>query len=240
MNSPHACPVISMGPLGDILANYGYWIGAPMIAIGAYFAFVAGQFPGVTLLIFTTLAVSLAQLFALYMFVLPSFIPTWTVLIVFSVTLGMGAGLGFGALKWPKIGIVVMGLSIGALLGFMLYYTFLASSVNSTVAKVVTIASAAILTGIMTIVLFDHMVIVTSAVFGAYTLVRGISMYTGGYVNEFEVILANSNGDIGQVQWTTFFFWGLMVVMAIVGVLLQLGNRTAQKEAFNDMNFQTR
>ena len=172
MNSPHACPILSMGPLGDILENHNYWIGVPMLAIGGYLAFVAGKFPGVTLLLFTTLAVSLAQLFALYIWVLPTFAPTWSVLIVFPVTLGMGLGLGYGASKWPKIGIVIMGLSMGCLLGFLVYYMFLASSVNGTAAKVITVGGVMLFSGIIYMVLFDHMIIVTSSIFGAYALVR--------------------------------------------------------------------
>ena len=172
MNSPHACPILSAGPLGEILENYGYWIGIPMLLIGGYLAFAAGQFPGVTLLLFTTLAVCLAQLFALYIWVFPTFFPTWTVLIVFTVTLGMGLGLGYGASKWPKIGIVIMGLSMGCLIGFMLYYAFMASSVNGTLAKILTVGGVALSTGIIYLLLFDQMIIVTSAVFGSYTLVR--------------------------------------------------------------------
>lgn len=240
MNSPHACPVISMGPLGDILDKYNYWIGIPMLAIGGYLSFVAGKFPGVTLLLFTTLAVSLAQLFALYMFVLPSFAPTWSVLIVFPVTLGMGLGLGYGASKWPKIGIVIMGLSMGSLLGFFLYYMFLASSVNGTAAKLITVGGVALFSGIIYVVLFDQMIIVTSAIFGSYILVRAVSMYTGGYVNEFEVLMASENGDISQVRWTTFLFWALMIIMAIVGIKAQLGMRTDTIDAFNELNFRPR
>lgn len=62
-------------------------------------------------------------------------------------------------------------------------------------------------------------------------------MYTGGYVNEFEVIMASNNGDIGQVRWTTFFFWGLMVVMAISGVIMQLGNRKAKADATGNLDY---
>lgn len=240
MNSPHACPVLQMGPLGEILENYNYYIGIPMLLIGGYLAFVAGKFPGVTLLLFTTLAVCLAQLFALYIFVLPAFAPTWSVLIVFPVTLGMGVGLGYGASKWPKIGIVIMGLSMGSLLGFFVYYMFLASSVDSSTAKVITVGGVALFSGIIYVVLFDQMIITTSAIFGSYILIRGLSMYTGGYVNEIEVLMASSNGDITQVRWTTFLFWALMVITAFSGIKAQLANRKETIEAFNDLNFKGR
>jgi hypothetical protein len=57
-------------------------------------------------------------------------------------------------------------------------------------------------------------------------------MYTGGYVNEFEVILAASNGDLGLVRWTTFLFWALMIIVAIVSTKVQLASRTTALDAF--------
>lgn len=65
-------------------------------------------------------------------------------------------------------------------------------------------------------------------------------MYTGGYVNEIEVLMASSNGDIGQVRWTTFLFWALMVITAFSGIKAQLANRKETIEAFNDLNFKGR
>ena len=67
--------------------------------------------------------------------------------------------------------------------------------------------------------LADHMVIITSGIFGAYLFIRGISMYTGGYVNEFTVILATNNGDLGEIKWTMILYWILMVLMAISGIM---------------------
>merc|ERR1712210_248193 len=157
VNSPHACPVLSLGPLGEILTNYNYWLGVSMIAIGGYLCFVGGQFPSVTLLLFTTLAVSIAQIFAIYILVLPSFMPTWSVPIIYFVNLGMGLGLGYGASKWPKIGIVIMGLSMGSLLGFLIYYAFMATSVSTATAKTVTVLGVALASALIYLFLFDHM-----------------------------------------------------------------------------------
>lgn len=190
MNSPHACPVLSSGPLGHALEEAGFWLGIPMLLVGGYLCFVGGRFPGTTLFIFSTLAVSLIQLFFLFLFVLPNFSPIWTVPIVGIVCLGMGLGLGYGAAKWPKIGVMIMGFSLGSLLGFGIYYAFMESSVSTTTAKVITVVGVAVFTAIMYIIMFDYMVIITSAIFGSYILIRGLSMFTGGYINEFTVLMA--------------------------------------------------
>ena len=98
--------------------------------------------------------------------------PSWTVAVVGLVCLSQGVGLGYGAAKWPKIGVMIMGFYLGSLAGFLLYYAFLASSVDTTAAKVITILGVAVFSAILYIVAFDHMVIITSAIFGAYTLIR--------------------------------------------------------------------
>ena len=67
-----------------------------------------------------------------------------------------------------------------------------------------------------------------------------MSLYTGGYVNEFEVIMASTNGDIGEVRWTTFVFWALMIIIAFSGIKAQLANRSETIEAFNELNFKHR
>lgn len=40
-------------------------------------------------------------------------------------------------------------------------------------------------------------------------------MYTGGYVNEFTVLMATNNGDLGDVEWTVYLFWILMGFLII-------------------------
>ena len=172
MNSPYACPVVSLGPLSSFIKDYAYWIGAPLILIGGYLIIFGGQFPGVTLAIFSTLSVALIQLFAIFVAVMPSWSPVWTVPVVGVVCLGMGLGMGYGAAKWPRIGVVIMGLSLGSLLGFLIFWAFLSSAVNTTTARIITVVGVALVTAILYFLLFDQMVIITSAIFGAYILIR--------------------------------------------------------------------
>ena len=181
---------MSTGPLSRFLDEGGYFIGAPMVLIGGYLSFLGGRYPSTTLFIFSTLAVGLMELFMLYIFVLPHFVPVWTVPIAGTVCMCMGLGMGYGAAKWPKIGVMIMGFCLGSLLGFWIYWMFLEFTMSSTIAKTVTVGGVALFTGLMYIIMFDYMVIITSATFGAYILIRGLSMFIGGYVNEFTVVLA--------------------------------------------------
>ena len=172
MNSPFACPVFTTGPLENILNDYSYWFGVPLLLIGGYLAFAGGKFTAVTLFIFSTLAITMSLLFSIYLFLMPSYTPAFTVPIVFIVCLGMGLGMGYGAAKWPKIGVVIMGFALGSMLGLIIYHTFLESTVSTVLAASITIFGVALLAAILYLTLFDYMVIVTSAIFGSYLFIR--------------------------------------------------------------------
>jgi len=57
-------------------------------------------------------------------------------------------------------------------------------------------------------------------------------MYTGGYVNEFTVVLASNNGDLGEVRWTQMLFWILMILLAVGSIKAQLDDRRTHLEAY--------
>merc|ERR1712110_117866 len=91
MNSPHGCPVLSTGPLGEFIVKYAWWIGVPCLVIGMYLLTTWGRYPKTTLALFTTLAASLTAIFVLFAAVFPANIPSWSVLIVGFVCFSMGA-----------------------------------------------------------------------------------------------------------------------------------------------------
>ena len=57
-------------------------------------------------------------------------------------------------------------------------------------------------------------------------------MYTKGYVNEFEVVMATNNGDISEVAWTMWLYWVLMLGLAFGGIKAQLEDRKKHLEAY--------
>ncbi len=45
----------------------------------------------------------------------------WVVWLTLMVSVGMGAGIGFAAQKWARIGVLIIGVWIGGLAGALLY-----------------------------------------------------------------------------------------------------------------------
>jgi len=235
MNSPHGCPVLTTGPLGVFIVKYAWWLGLPMILIGMYMLTAGGRYPKTTLALFTTLAASLTSIFVLFAGVFPANSPSWSVLIVGFVCFCMGGGLGFGAAKWPRIGIVCMGLSLGSLIGYCVYWFFLKSHLansSSILLQWAVIAITGLTCAIMCIFLFDHAVIITSAIFGAYALIRGVSMYAGGFINEFEIIMATNNGEIGELSFLMCIYIGLILLIACCSMSAQMKDRSRHLEMY--------
>jgi Domain of unknown function (DUF4203) len=48
--------------------------------------------------------------------------------------------------------------------------------------------SLGVICGILSIWLFNHAIIISTSIIGAYALMRGISFYAGGYPSEFDLL----------------------------------------------------
>lgn len=56
-------------------------------------------------------------------------------------------------------------------------------------------------------------------------------------MDEFTVVLASGNGDLGEVKWTVILYWVLMGVLAIASIHAQLTDRTLHLEAEKYKNY---
>jgi len=87
-----------------------------MVVIGGCLIVFGGVLPGVTLLSLTTLIMGTLILTFLYSYATSDF-PSWTVWIGAYFSYGLGFGLGLGSMKWPKIGVLLLGAAVGFIFG---------------------------------------------------------------------------------------------------------------------------
>ena len=52
-------------------------------------------------------------------------------------------------------------------------------------------------------------------------------------MDEFTVVLATQNGDIGEVRWTVYLYWALVVIAAGASIFLQYKDRKLHLEAYS-------
>ena len=168
---------MSIGPLGQFIEKAKYWLGAPMILIGLFFIGNGGRYPTTSFFLFSTLTVGSSLLFGIFIFLLPSeFMPMWTVYLFAPVCYAMGAGLGYGAAKWPKIGIAVIAFAIGALFGSFVHSAIVPvetkMGATSFLADWAIFFSSGLIVALICIFLFDYAVILGAGICGAYLFIR--------------------------------------------------------------------
>ena len=57
-------------------------------------------------------------------------------------------------------------------------------------------------------------------------------MLAGGYTNEFELVMASQQGELGQVKWSMWLYWILMFICILGGLNYQLDDRRKHMEAY--------
>mmetsp|Transcript_12762 Transcript_12762/g.12654 ORF Transcript_12762/g.12654 Transcript_12762/m.12654 type:complete len:81 (+) Transcript_12762:822-1064(+) len=75
-----------------------------------------------------------------------------------------------------------MGGFIGSLLFKGIFYSL--SEENPLLGLYLTIAFCSIIIAVFSMIFFDYAILIGSSIGGAYLFVRGISEFSGGYVNE--------------------------------------------------------
>jgi hypothetical protein len=127
--------------------------------------------------------------------VIPSITPWWLVFYAMMIAYGNGAVLGLGSTLSPRIGVTVCGAAFGFFFGFILdtvlVYHFVSPGLMATL---ITILSCVVVFALISIPLYDYMVILSSCSFGSYMAWRGLSMLVGGFPAEYLIALAMKSG----------------------------------------------
>lgn len=87
-----------------------------------------------------------------------------------------------------------------------------------------------IVCAVLAFVVFEHAMILSTAMLGSYFTIRGIAVYGGGYYNAFTVIDMMKAGLIDQIDP---IYWGYLtgiIVLTIIGALVQYKCRPKKKE----------
>lgn len=158
-----------------------------MIVLGLFLMLFGGRYYRSTMFIAAELAVAGVIMVLLFAAILPSGAPEWSVWLALLMSLGIGAGFGFAARKWSRIGVLFIGACVGAFMGMAVFNTMVyqISKENALLGLWLTIMMCSLLVAGLSMAFFDNAVIIGSSIVGSYLLFRGISVFAGGYPNEF-------------------------------------------------------
>jgi hypothetical protein len=170
----------------------------------------------------------------IYKYLLPPFTPEWTVWLACYFSFGMGAGLGTGAIRWPKYGVLTLGAVIGYVLGVMIDLVIIQSFVDQqSVANIITILIVIVIAMVFSVIFYDYAVIVCCCMIGSYVLFRGISMFMGGYPTEKFLYTVINEGDVRDIRATFWVYLSFMIVGFVGSMSWQLYHRQKNVDLYN-------
>jgi len=237
METAAGCPVISLHALQAFLEQYYVFFGVLLILIGFWMLIFGGQQYKILMFLECQLILTIFFMCILYAFLYPpSFTEEYIVWLSLLGCLVVGGGCGYVASEYWKVGLFFIGAWIGGLLGGFLYglIIYLAGNENPTLVLWVTIVLSALFVALIAIKCIEYIAIVGSALVGSYFLVRGISLFAGGYPNELLLYQIYENNSIVSATPAMFFVYlGVMVVLAIGSIIFQYLRSQKHAEAYN-------
>jgi len=206
MHSEYAWALLSLHSLAKWLNLCRYEISLILLALGGFLAFFGGRYYKATFFIFGQLGLTIYMMLYFYITLLPSYTPVWTVWFALILALTFSSGLGLICMTYARVGVLVVGATLGGLLGgiFFKILVYVISGSNPYLGLYLTILFFAIIMAVVCFVFFDFAVIIASTIFGSYFLVRGVSIFIGHFPSELVVIktieLEESTYTVNQLE----------------------------------------
>jgi len=201
--------------------NSYYWIVAiVMISIGAFVWSLGQKLFKPTVFIVFTLTVFTFIMVIFYAIIFPVSVQGWTVWVIGSVGLVLGLICGFFMMKLARFGIAALGAWIGFVIGLIIHEAFLYHSTQQWLFWTICIALAVIGFAI-SFWKYKIILIISTAILGSYLVIRGVSLFIGGYPNEFTLISQIKNGNTASLlHWPFYLYLAAILVMSIGGIFI--------------------
>jgi len=130
---------------------------------------------------------SIALLLLCYTTFLKDTTASWIgwVILVCSCILGLAGG--FLLYKCQRLGAAILA-GWGGFMGGILINTTFAFAMHGSVVFWIVTCSCSLVAGLLALCFYTPVVIIMTSFAGSYTYVRGVSLYTGGYVSELVIL----------------------------------------------------
>ena len=202
-------------------SNLGKWWGAIMIPCGLVLAFYGFKMILFTfaLLIFMAVSAVLFLFLTLMLFAATLTVPKIAIFAIISLASGIAASY-YGTKRATKYGIALLAAAGMMSLSFMIVPLLGMNDLPSAnKIKLVIYIIFACLGFFGAAKLSDGIQVFVTAFIGSYMFIRGISMFAGGFINEFD--MTNVDGGTGKPKDIKIepIFYGYLVAIATTFVL---------------------
>lgn len=215
-----ACPSLDLSAIWDFFDENSWLWGTLFIVAGLLVCFFGRIFFKSTVFFATTLIVAAAILLLFYTTFLKSTTEDWVAWTVLVCSVLIGLVAGFFAMKLERIGAALLagwgGFMVGALINEMALYKVGSNALFWTVC-----IGCAVVAAILTFCILDHVLIIMTSFAGAYSFWRGISLFAGGFPNEFTLAQEIQDGAIDSISGWFYAYMVAIFVFTGLGAFVQ-------------------
>ena len=219
-SSKDVCPSYTLNALWEFLEKYQEIWGAIFILGGIFLCFFGRKLFAVAIFMICAFATTFLILLFFYALFLEDDTADWvgwTVLISAGI---VGLIVGVIMIKLQRVGAAILAGWGGFMLGLLINETVLYKAKSEALFWCVGIA-VAIVFALLTFIIYNHVLINATAFMGAYFFWRGISLYLGGFPNEFELIKQVQEGAAPHVERWFYAYLVAIVVSCAAGAFVQ-------------------
>ena len=214
------CPVFTFDKFAQFINDYYWAFGAVLSALGFFLAFFGNKFVNAVIFAVVALGSILIAASLFFQLFLKNVQEEWAQWACFGGILVGGLILGYIVMRARKYGIGLLAAWGGVMIGFVITTAFIIS--DTYVYWGILIACAA-MCFFLAVKVEKSVIIMLTSFIGSYCLVRGISMYVGGFPNENDL---HKEVSSGAVDWTTFdkkfyYYLGAIVILTIFSTTFQ-------------------
>lgn len=220
--SSHSCYEWSANPLMKWLDAHSYWFGWVLVGLGVFVGLFGKKLfkPAICLtgtLVFTM--ISSMFLFSVFFGRDTGAVAPWLVFVGCAVA-GVIVGLILAFLV--RFGVGVLAGWGGFCLGLILYNTFIYKiDGDGKVAFWCTTIGLGVIAGLLSLWLFWHAIILSTSIIGAYGIIRGVSMYAGGFPDEMELYYLLKMGKLENIPAAFYIYLTFFILISILFVIFQ-------------------
>ena len=235
-SSIYACPQADFYDIYKIIVEKKYIFGSALILIGLFELFLGQKLVTATIFIFSAAIVVLFVFVFFFQFILPGGVNETVFWFVLAIAIIVGLVLGYFVAKYKdKFFGIIMGALLGYIIGQILYNLALNRiNINQTALQIIVYVLCIGVCIALSILLFNIVTIFATALIGAYAVIRGISIFAGGFPNETTIADLVKNEETEQLKklltWIVYLYLGGWVILFVIGLVVQIKIFAADKE----------
>jgi len=239
LTSSSACAIFTYNAFIQWLDTYAYIFGGIFILMGIFLAFFGRYLLKIAVFIAGTVLIAFIILVVFYATFLSDKTASWIGWLVVSFAVIAGLVGGYFLAKYERFDAALLGAWGGFTLGVILNETVLYLASSTALFWCVNVGLA-LICAVAGFFAFNQVVMIGTAFIGSYLTARGISLYAGGFPNEYVVINQIKSGAISNIDPVFYAYLAGILIMSVVAYIVQLKMfkrmEEHQKHPYNKLN----